>query len=357
MKKKALVIITIVVFVVLLSAKLIVNKEKIDEKKKAPDQSGKKVTVMVKEVIRKQNSSNLQLVGSTIAKTEVVLQSEVAAQVKEINFKIGDHVSKGKVLIQLDDKLKSLALESAKLSLSRMEDEFNKTKNLYDGKATSETVMRDARINYESAKIVVEQAKKQLELTKIIAPQNGFIVQKWVENGSFVNVGTQMVSIVDLAQLKAAINVAESDVYKIKQGQKVNVTASVFPGVVFTGDVSFISAKGDKTHNYSVEITINNQQAHQLKAGTFVSIELNFNSSAPALVFPRQALNGSIKDAKVYVVKDDVVSLQQVTIGKDFGDYFEVLNGLNEGDAVVIDGQVNLSDGDKVLVIKKDAGK
>lgn len=357
MKKRVIIITTAVLVLVLLSIRLLSNKEKIDEKKRLPNTSDRTVSVIVKEVVNRENKSNLSLVGTTIANKEVILQAEMAAQVKDINFKIGDHVSKGKVLVQLDDKLRALALESARLNLTKMEDEYNKTKNLFGGKAASETQLRDAKLNYESAKVSFEQAKKQLEQAKITAPQNGFITQKWVEAGSFVNVGTQIVSIVDIAQLKAAINVAEYDVYKIKQGQKVNITAAVFPGVTFTGQVSFISAKGDKSHNYSVEVTIDNQKDHQLKSGTFVTVDFNFNSSSPALVFPRQALNGSVKDAKVYVVKDNIAHLQPVVIGKDFGDYFEVLSGLNEKDIVVTDGQVNLTDGDKVTIISKEAGK
>lgn len=357
MKKKVIIISTAVLFIVLISVRLLSNKEIIDSRKQLPNNSERKVTVIVKEVTSRQNSSNLSLVGTTVAKTEVVLQSEIAAQVKDINFKIGDHVSKGKVLVQLDDKLRYLALENAKLNLSKMEDEYNKTKNLFNGNAASETQLRDAKLNFEIAKVSYEQAKKQHEQTKIIAPQNGFITQKMIENGSFVNVGSQIVSIVDISQLKASINVAENDVYKIKPGQKVNIETSVYPGVVFTGQVSFISAKGDKAHNYLVEVTIDNQKDHQLKSGTFVTVGFNFNSSQPALVFPRQALNGSIKDAKVYVVKDNIVHLQSVVVGKDFGDYFEALNGLNAGDMVVTDGQVNLSDGDKVMIISNQAGK
>jgi RND family efflux transporter, MFP subunit len=357
MKKKVFIVIAAVIVIVLISVKLVINKEKIDNKKRMPDASLKKVSVTIKTVAKQEVNGSLSLVGSTMAKNEVVLQSEISAQVKDLHFKIGDYVSKGKLLVQLDDRLRALSLESAKLNLSKMEDEYSKTKNLYDGKASSETQLRDAKLNYETAKVNVEQAKKQLDMARIIAPQNGFIVQKWVETGSFVNVGTQIVSLVDLSQLKAAVNVAERDVYKLKSGQKVTVSSSVFPAVTFSGEISFISAKGDNTHNYPVEITINNQQAHQLKAGTFVNVDFNFNSNVPALLLPRKALTGSVKDAKVYVVKNDIARLVSVTIGRDLGDYFEVLNGLSEGDNVVIDGQVNLTDGDNVLVIKKETGK
>jgi membrane fusion protein, multidrug efflux system len=352
MKKKVLIIGAAVIILGLITVQLLSNKSKIDSKKKV-DTSVKSVTVTVDNVVRRESASNLDLVGTTIPTNEVLLQSEVAAQVTEIHFKIGDYVTKGKLLVQLDDKLRELALESAKLNLSKLEDEYNKTKNLYSGKASSETQLRDSRINYETAKVAVNQAKKQLDQARITAPQSGYIVQKFVEKGSYLNVGSQVLSIVDLSKLKVALNVAESDVYKLKLGQNVNITASVYQGVTYSGRVSFISAKGDKTHNYSVEVEINNQPSHQLKAGTFVTVDFAFQSSGSSLQFLRQALVGSIKDAKVYVVRNNVAHLESITIGKDFGKYFEAVSGLNEGDQIVIDGQINLVDGSAVTTIKK----
>lgn len=349
-KKKIIVVVVVIAALVLIVGKLIINKSAIDEKKHV--KAGLATLVNVKEVLKKGQNSSLVLTGVTAPVQEVTLKAETGGQIVFINFNLGDYVTKGKVLVEIDDKLAKLNLDAAKLNLSKLEDEYNKTKNLYSGNATSETKVRDARIDYEKAKILVGQAEKQLSFTKITASQNGFIVSKPVDNGGFVGAGTPIVSIVDISHLKTMINVSETDIYKLKVGQKAKITSSVFQGVEYDGKISFISQQGDASHNYAVEIIMENRTSYQLKAGTFVNVDFNFPTEHPALLIPRTALIGSIKDAKVYVVENNNAFQRYITIGRDLSDNLEVTEGLKEGDKVVTTGQINLSDGAAVSIIK-----
>lgn len=351
MKKKTIIVVVVIAALALIVGKLIINKSAIDEKNHVKVELA--TLVNVKEVLKKKENSSLVLTGVTAPVQEVTLKAETSGQIVSINFNLGDYVSKGKVLVEIDDKLAKLNLDAVKLNLSKLEDEYNKTKNLYSGNAISETKVRDARIDYEKAKVTVEQAEKQLSFTKIIASQNGFIVSKSVDNGTFVGTGSPIVSIVDISRLKTIINVSETDVYKLKVGQKARIITSVFQGVEYNGKVSFVSQQGDASHNYAVEIVLDNKTANQLKAGTFVNVEFNFPAEHPMLLIPRTALVGSIKDAKVYVVTNDEAFQRNITIGRDLSDNLEVTEGLKEGDKVVTTGQINLSDGAAVSIIKK----
>jgi RND family efflux transporter MFP subunit len=257
------------------------------------------------------------------------------------------------VLVEIDDKLAQLSLESARINMSKLEDEYNKNKNLYAGQATSETRVRDAKIDYEKAKIAVDQAEKQLSFTKITATQNGFVVSKFIDKGTLVNMGSPILSLIDISQLKVTIKAAEKDAYRLKIGQTVKITSTVYPGVEYGGRVSFVSQQGDAIHNYTVEIVLDNKSAYQLKAGTFVNVNIDFPSEQPSLLIPREALIGSIKNARVYVVENNKVFQRAVIIGRDLGDYLEVLTGLNEGDKVVTSGQINLSNGASVSILNK----
>lgn len=351
MKKKTIIISAAVVVVVLIAVKLIANKSVINEKEQIKAELN--TVVNINEVTKKELSGSLSLTGVTQAKQEVTLKSETGGQVVAINFNIGDYVSKDKVLVEIDDELAKLGLESAQLNLSKAEDEYNKTKNLYTGKATSETKLRDAKLDYEKAKLAVEQAEKQLSFTKIIAIQNGFVVSKLVDKGTLVNFGTPILSLVDISQLKVIIKASESDAYRLKIGMKVKITSSVYPGAEYNGKVTSVSQQGDALHNYPVEILMDNNSAYRLKAGTFVNVDFDFPSVKPTLLIPREALIGSIKNAKVYVAENNQALQRDVTIGRDLGNYLEVLSGLNEGDKVVTTGQINLSNGSPVSILNK----
>lgn len=352
MKKKIILIGSAALLVILISVQLAANRSKVSERKKSGNDNFKAVTVSVERVSRREQENRLLLVGTTAAKNEVLVQSQGSGEIVNVNFRIGDCVSRGSLLAKIDDRLMSLALEKARLDLSKTEDEYNKQKNLYSGKAATENQLRDARISFETSKIACEQAKKQLEFTRITAPQNGCIVEKFIERGSLVNPGSQIVRIVDVSQLKIKLNVAEKDVYKIRTGMKVKALSAVHPGVTYSGSVSFVSSSGDQAHNYAVEVEIKNQPSNPLKAGTFASVEFELGTAQNLLLIPRDALVGSIKEAKVYVVNSGTAHQRGVTIGKDYGKYLEVIAGLGEGEEVVTAGQMNLSEGSAVVTIK-----
>jgi membrane fusion protein, multidrug efflux system len=292
----------------------------------------------------------LVLTGVTAAKQEVQLRSEASGLITGIHCNLGDYVRRGKVLIQIDDRLKSFALDMAKLNASKLEDEFKKNQNLYAGHAATEIQLRDARINYESAKIAVSQAQKQLSDTRICAPQNGYLVYKAVEPGSFVDVGATVATLVDISKLKVLLNVAEGDAYTLKVGQTAVIASTVFPGVRYNGKVSFISQQSDKSHTYHVELVMDNPPSAPLKAGTFVTVAFSFRSHAPVLLIPREALLGSVKDAAVYVARDGVANMRSITVGMDYGEAFEVVSGLAEGEQVVTTGQINLASGSQISI-------
>jgi RND family efflux transporter MFP subunit len=349
MKKKKIITIGASALAALIIVILFLNKSEIEAKKNMNLSSSIITVTAVSAEVREGNNS-LTLVGITAADQEVQVLAQTTGQVTNIYVKSGDYVSKGKVMVQVDDRLQSLDVESAKLNLEKMTDELNKTKSLYEGGAATEIKYRDDKINLESAKIGLQQAEKQYGFTKITAPIDGYISQKNVERGSFVSTGTPIVYIVNIARLKVTLNLSEKDVYRINLGQPVEITSNVYPDMKYRGKVTFISPKGDKAHNYPVEISIDNQGKSPLKSGTFVTAGFNFEQ-ARSLQIPRTALVGSIKDAKVFRVENDRARLAKVVIGADNGDYLEVISGLKKGDKVVTTGQINLSDNDPVKII------
>lgn len=352
MKKKVIIIGTAIIVMVLVVLRLAGNYSKIQEKKSANTNTVKAVSVTTEQVKRSELSRTIKAVGSTIAKTEVNLQAEISAQVTAVEFSLGDYVKKGQLLVKLDDRMQVYALENAKLNLSKQEDEYGRMKNIYAGKAGTETQLRDARIAYEAAKIAVEQAKRQLDLTRITAPFDGIVYQKSVEKGGYVGMGTVVLGIIDIKQLKVALNIAETDAYVLKNGQTAEITSSVFPGTTFPGRISFIAPKADKWHNYAVEVVLENNKNNALRAGTFVSVAFQLGSSKQTLVIPRKSLLGSMKDASVYRVVGGKAVLTPVTIGQDYGEALEVINGVSENDIIVTTGHLNLTDGLAVQILK-----
>jgi len=152
--------------------------------------------------------------------------------------------------------------------------------------------------------------------------------------------------------LKVVLDVSESNAYELYQQQPVSVTADVFPEATYKGTISNISQKASASHTYPVEILIANNSNDKLKAGTYVNVTVNMGKKAKSLMIPRDAIVSSVKDPSVYVVKGSSVKLVKIGVGRNYNSDIEVVSGLSAGDQVVTNGQINLTDGSKVSVIR-----
>jgi RND family efflux transporter MFP subunit len=297
-------------------------------------------------------SGSLNLVGTAMPDKEVTVAAETSGRIVQVNFKLGDFVNAGSVLAKVDDTYKRLAYETALLNYNKFEEDYERYQVLRQGDAVTETQLRDMRMAYENAKIQLENAQKQLDDTKIVAPFSGLITSRNTEVGAFVNMGTPIAGIADISQLKITLSVSESNVYQLQRGQTVSVKTDIYPDMIYTGTIANISPKGSAVHTYPVEITIANTGKNPLKAGTYVNVQVDLDENVKSLMIPRDAIVSSVKDPSVYVVNNGIAQLTKINTGQNHDTYLAVTSGLNAGDQVVTNGQINLSDGVNVSIIK-----
>jgi RND family efflux transporter MFP subunit len=352
MKMKTIIAVSgTVVLLGIMTLTLASNKKEINLRKEVKT-TETNIAVTVASVEMKETNMNLDLIGTTQASKEVNIASESAGKIVKVNFKMGDYVSAGKVLAKIDDTYKRLAYENAKLNYNKCKEDTSRYKALREGDAVSDTQLRDIKIAYDNANNQLENAKKQWDDTQITAPFSGYITSQNTELGAYVNAGTTIAGIADISELKVVFDVSESNAYELHQGQTVNVSTDVYPDAAYKGTISNISPKASASHTYPVEILIANSGKDKLKAGTYVNVNVNMSNKEKVLMIPRDAIVSSLKDPSVYVVKNNVAQLIKIGVGRNYDSFIEVVSGLNEGDQVVTNGQINLTGSSKVTVIK-----
>lgn len=353
MKKRIGIIISSIMGVLIVGAitlTLISNKKSIDSKKEVIITESV-IAVTVEDAKMKEVGAILNLVGTAKANREVLIPTECAGKIIQLNFKLGDFVSQGAVLARVEDTYKNLALQTAQLNLDKFKDDYQRFSILREGDAVTEMQLRDMKLGLENAEVQFKNAKKQLEDTYIRAPFSGVITSKNTELGAYVNLGAGVAAIADIAQLKVVVEVSESNVYNLRQSMEAIVSTEAYPGVKYQGRISSISPQGTSSHSFPVEIGIANSSQNPLKAGTYVNVEVNTWKTGSVLMIPRDAIVSSVKSPSVYVVRDNVAHLTNVIIGQDHGTYIEITSGVKEGDKVVTNGQINLMNGVKVSII------
>ena len=343
MKKKTIIaVLTAVVLLGIMTMTLASNKKEINKHKEVKT-TETNIAVTVASAEMKETNMDLDLVGTTQAAREVNIASESAGKIVVVNFRMGDYVNQGNVLAIIDDTHKRLAYENAKLNYNKCKDDISRYQALREGDAVSDTQLRDIKLAYENANIQLENAKKQWDDTKIIAPFSGFITSQNTELGAYVNAGTVIAGIADISELKVVFDVSETNAYELQRGQIVSVTTDVHPEASYKGTISNISPKASSSHTYPVEIMIANNGKDKLKAGTYVKVNVNMSNKEKVLMIPRDAIVSSLKDPSVYLVKNNIAQLMKIGVGRNYDSFIEVVSGLNEGDQVVTNCQINLT--------------
>lgn len=296
--------------------------------------------------------NNISLVGVVNASNDVNVISEAQGLVIDAKVKVGDYVQAGTVLFQIDDVIMESNMASAEINYLKSKRDFERNETLYQENSISAAQLDLARLGMKAAESQLTLAKKQLSDTKIKAPISGTINKRIVDRGTMVNPGTPVANIVDVSTLKVLLNVSEKDAFQIKVGEQAEITTDVYPGIKFYGRIDNIASKSDEAHTYPVEVKLSNSISHPLKAGMFARVVFTSQDNEESLAIPRESLVGSIKDAYVYTIENKIAKLKNVVIGKTSSNYIEVISGLKENEVVVVNGQNNLSDNSKVVIIK-----
>lgn len=309
-------------------------------------------TVSVSPVERKQISENLSLVGTITANLDVMVVSETVGRVEVVKAQVGDHVSAGSILVQVDDELKLANFKTAEVNYEKSKKDLQRYESLFNTKAVSENEIESARLGCKAAEAQYLVAKRQYNDTRITSPISGIVTSRLVDRGTMVQPGTPIANVVDISKLKVTVNVAEKDVFKLKTGDKVDITTDIYPGVTFMGKIDNISSKSDESHTYRIEIGLDNSKENPLKAGMFARLIFPLTNQKDILVIPRECLMGSRRTPQVYVIENNIAKVRDILLGTEAGTYLEVLKGLNEGEIVVNNGQNNLVDGITVKIAK-----
>ena len=197
---------------------------------------------------------------------------------------------------------------------------------------------------------------------EVIAPAKGIVGRVYLDQGARVSppdpgpgMGTPILRIVNMDQVKVVVNVIEKDFSKIVLNQEAQVSVDAYPDDTFTGKITLISPTIDRTtRTASVEITIPNRD-HRLKPGMFAQVKIILRKVDHALLIPTYAMLEKSEAKEVFTVGNGKAHLHQIELGADLGEWVEVKGGLVVGDSLIVAGHHKISSGDSVRIVQEGA--
>jgi RND family efflux transporter MFP subunit len=204
------------------------------------------------------------------------------------------------------------------------------------------------------ARAAVNLAEYNLDVSIMEAPFAGIIASRNAEVGDIVNpmmggfgAASGVMTLMDFSVIKIVVEVSQKDVVQLQKGQDAQLTVAAYPGKVFHGKVMVVNQAADElSKKFKVEVFIDNPDL-LLKPNTFGDVTLEVSSQADALVIPQAAV---LQDRYVFVAEDNKAVRREIKIGLQNTELLEVLEGLHEGDLVVIEGNFGLDDGAELEV-------
>ena len=352
MKRKYIIIVIIIAIVALIVFKLSANKKVLDASTKTVQNATVSIPVKIAVVEEQQLQISIKKTGNLAPFKESKILAPVSGILQYLKIDLGDKVSSGQIVAEMDTRLQKLDIQKATTNVAKLRNDYETYSELLAGKAATQEKVNETKQDYDNAVVQLNQSQKALNDDAVKSPTSGIISVKNVEQGVFVNAGAEIATVVNTSKIKVQVNLDESEIYQVKQGQVVSISADVYPGKTFNGAITFISPQADAAHNYMVEVTINNDPAAPLHSGTFVYADFSRTVNRQILLIPRAALVESIQNASVYRVLDNKAHLTNIKTGIEIGDLIEVTDGLNKNDIVVQSGQINLKDGTPVSTSK-----
>ncbi|MCF8332166.1 MAG: efflux RND transporter periplasmic adaptor subunit [Bacteroidales bacterium] len=318
------------------------------------EQKEEKSAQPVKTMILKMDSLNreIQYTANLTAYEEVYFAPSQPGRINSIYVEAGDRVRKGQKLVKMDQT----QLTQALLQLEQARTNFRRMDTLYKLNSISEQQYDQAKTQYEIALSNLEYLK---ENTKLMAPFNGIITEKYYEAGEVYSgaPNTQagkaaIVTLMQISPLKAVVSISEKYFPNIKEGMLATVRSDIYPNQTFQGSVLKVyPVINPATRSFKTEIKVNNPQ-EKLRPGMFAKVNIKLKDDAamfaPAISIVKQE---GTNNRYVFVVEDGKARKINVKLGERKNENIELLSDeIEKGMELIIAGQANLMHGDKVKV-------
>ena len=355
MKKK--IIIAVLLIVVLLLGFLFFKSS-----------SKKDKTEVAYEVVTAEKG-NLQLfveeTGQVKSNNEISVYTSKKLMVAKRYFELGDTVKKGDIILTFDPTDKNSALrtiQEKKIALEQKQRDYTNTNELLKVGGAPRVDLQD--IDYDIRTLRLEIANLEEDYQKyddrIISPVDGVITEMIADDNYRVNTDSPLFKITNIRDLSIKVDLTDYDAKNVKVGQKALITADALSeGETITGRVVDIASTATKDESYNesrVEIEIRLDNPGLLKPGNVVDAKILYLDEQNVIKLPYTSVLNENNKYFVFVVdKDNKVTRKEVTVGETDNNFYHIRSGINIGERVVKEADLNLKDGEKIKIADSKA--
>lgn len=316
-----------------------------------PAATGKGLAVPVTiKVLHVRNMDNtIQITGSLLSNEEVIVYPEVAGRIERIAFREGAPVNKGDLLVKINDADLSAQLKKLSLQISLASEQESRQKKLLEISGISQEDYDLALNKLNTLLADQEEIQAKIAKTAIRAPFGGVIGLKSVSEGSYVSSNTKIASIQQTDPIKIDFSIPEKYATQVRVGDRIHFSVA---GVdqPYKGSIYAIEPRIDPVNRTLQLRAISQNTNSRLIPGSFARVELVMEQIKNTLLIPSQALIPELKGLKVFICKNGKATPVSVKAGIRTEKEVQILEGLQDGDSLVVSGFMQLKPGTNLKI-------
>lgn len=295
----------------------------------------------------------LEALGTLKSNENVEIMSTVTERVTKVNFKDGQRVRKGDILVEMDaaEELAQRVEEESRINKARKQ--LNRLNSLFKRDVAAESVLDETERELQTAQARLKAIQSRINQHILVAPFDGVVGLRNISVGALAQPGTRIATLDDDSVMKLDFSVPELFIATLQTGATVQARTRVYPDKVFEGVISSIDTRVDPiTRSITVRALLNNDE-RQLKAGMLMRVIVNKNPRQ-AIVIPEETLITRGDNNFVLLIdttnEKTTVREQVVKLGKRRKGEVEILSGLEVGQKIVTHGITRAKPGAPVVI-------
>ena len=306
------------------------------------------------QMVKRGSVSRTSVIAGMLEPIRTVgVNAQLSGILLSLKAEEGHRVRQGDVLAEIDARELEAQARAAEAALKFAQSTVERSEQLFKQQIITVAELERDRASFEAAKASNEQLKTRLGYAKVVAPITGIITQKRIEAGDIVSSSTRLFTIADVSTLVTRIQVSELEVSTLRSGDIVPLSVDALGGEKVDGHIRRVFPSADSaTRLVPVEVALSGRQLDRLRPGYTVRATLSLDRRDDALLVPSRAVSGPAGARAVYIVKGGQIERKAVRVGSDMAGLTEVLEGVNEGDSVIVSGTSTLREGAKARVVE-----
>ncbi|MDP2161489.1 MAG: efflux RND transporter periplasmic adaptor subunit, partial [Flavobacterium sp.] len=200
--------------------------------------------------------NDISYAGTFEPNKETKVSADIQGKINSVLVDIGSTVKKGQALVQLDNSLLKLQLQTVEIQIEGLEADVKRYTILANADAIQGVQLEKTELALKSAKVQKATLIEQINKTTIVAPFSGIVTAKLTEEGAFAAPGIPLLQITDISKLKFTVNVPEQELSQFETNQQYALSADAYPEIVLSGKVIMTGSKANMGNSFPVQFSV-----------------------------------------------------------------------------------------------------